>query len=129
MQAPARKEAFRPGDRIRTPAEFKRVMTFGKRHPMPNFRARALPNGLAHSRLGLAVPRGYGSAVRRNRFKRLCREVFRLHRRALVPPHDVVLAPPMGASARREPVFDGIRRDFLTLAEVLKESSSRNLPS
>ncbi|QDU59753.1 Ribonuclease P protein component [Planctomycetes bacterium Pan216] len=36
------------------------------------------PNGLSYSRLGLTVGRGLGTAVVRGRFKRLCREAFRL---------------------------------------------------
>ena len=37
----------------------------------------ALQNGLGHPRLGLTVPRAVGTAVRRNRIKRLLREAFR----------------------------------------------------
>ena len=44
-----------------------------------------------HSRLGLAVPRRVGSAPVRNRIKRRLREIFRLHRHRLNPPHDVVV--------------------------------------
>ena len=38
------------------------------------------PNGLGYNRLGLSVSRRLGKAVARTRFKRLCRESFRLTR-------------------------------------------------
>lgn len=38
----------------------------------------SLPNALLHPRLGLAVSGRVGNAVRRNRWKRLTREAFRL---------------------------------------------------
>lgn len=54
---------------------------------------RARPNGLAHSRLGLLVGRKHGGAVRRNRMKRLLREVFRLNRQVLSVPCDLAIVP------------------------------------
>jgi ribonuclease P protein component len=60
-----------------------------------SFTLLGLPNGLPACRIGLTVSRKIGSAVRRNRVKRMLREVFRYNRRTLEPPLDlVVLARP-----------------------------------
>jgi ribonuclease P protein component len=47
---------------------------------------------LPHPRLGLAVGRGAGPAVERNRIKRLVREAFRLEQHALPPGLDFVVS-------------------------------------
>jgi ribonuclease P protein component len=54
------------------------------------------PTGTA--RLGLAVTRRLGKAVRRNRVKRLVREFFRRHKQQL-PPMDLVIMAKKGAAA------------------------------
>ena len=50
-----------------------------------------LANTLAYNRLGISVQRKAGNAVRRNRIKRLIREVFRLHRDRFPQSADIVL--------------------------------------
>jgi len=45
--------------------------------PSGPLRIHVAPNALRHPRLGLAVGRRVGTAVRRNRVKRLLREAFR----------------------------------------------------
>jgi ribonuclease P protein component len=53
----------------------------------------AVPNGLTIRRLGLRVGRRFGNAPQRNRFKRLIREAYRLHREKLPPGWDLVVTP------------------------------------
>jgi ribonuclease P protein component len=53
--------------------------------------AYSLPNNLGHARLGISISRRVGTAVRRNRIKRLLREAFRSHPQKL--SYDLVIVP------------------------------------
>ena len=68
---------------------------------------RALPNGQGYSRLGLSVGSKVGSAIKRNRVKRLLREAYRLNRDKLTVPCDLVIVPrpgfPDGSLREMEP--------------------------
>jgi len=68
-----------------------------------------LPSDLAHARLGVAVSRRYGCAVRRNRIKRLCREAFRLIRHDLPPNLDYMIVPRCGREAALEMLQASLR--------------------
>jgi len=83
---------FEPGKRLHTPAEFREVRERGRRLSDPYFSLSVLPNQLAVPRLGLAIAtRTFGSAVARNRIKRITRESFRLNQH-LLPPVDITVA-------------------------------------
>lgn len=49
------------------------------------------PNDQNHHRLGLSVPRRVGTAVRRNRIKRLLRDAYRLGQHDLPGSYDLVV--------------------------------------
>ena len=49
-------------------------------------------NELMHGRLGIAVARKWGNAVRRNRFRRIVRETFRRHAIRHLPVDVLVIA-------------------------------------
>ena len=71
-------------DLLRTTGEFQRVYRGGRRIWGNGFAIILLPTEGERCRLGISVQKKTGNAVRRNRIKRLFREVFRLNR-ALFP--------------------------------------------
>ena len=83
---------FEPRKRLHQPAEFRAVRQAGKRLSDAYFSLSVLANHENCARLGLAIAtRTFGTAVARNRVKRIARESFRLNQHAL-PPVDVTVA-------------------------------------
>jgi ribonuclease P protein component len=71
--------------------DFQRVYRAGRRLHGNGFTLIILPNTLPWNRLGISVQRKTGSAVRRNRIKRLIRETFRLNRELFPAASDIVV--------------------------------------
>jgi ribonuclease P protein component len=87
-----RKLTFEPRKRLHQPAEFREVKRRGKKFADAFFSLSVLANHESHPRLGLSIAtRTFGSAVARNRIKRLTRESFRLNQYSL-PPVDVTVS-------------------------------------
>jgi ribonuclease P protein component len=83
-------QRFRRGDRLKKRYEFRQVQLNGRRIHTPHFLIVVLPNTSSHTRLGITVTKKVGTAVERNRIKRVVREVFRRNRHLFPPSHDVV---------------------------------------
>ena len=83
--------------RLRTPAEFSRVLESGRVVADDCLVVHLAPNPQGVLRLGLSIPRRTGNAPRRNRWKRLIREVFRRQRADLPDGWDLVVRPRRGA--------------------------------
>jgi ribonuclease P protein component len=78
--------------RLQRASEFKRVMDGGIRASAGPLHVYAMPNELAHPRLGLAISRRVGGAVKRNALKRRLRETFRHLQHDLPGSYDLVFS-------------------------------------
>jgi len=99
---------FPDTSRIKTPPEFRRVFDRGRKVVGRHFVMFSKPHTGTHPRLGLAVGRRVGNAVRRNRLKRLIRESFRQSQEHFGPRDIVVVAR---SSAENAPL-EALRRDL-----------------
>jgi ribonuclease P protein component len=99
---------FTKTQRVRRRSEFQQIFKNGYRVGSRYFTLLLSPNAGSTTRLGIVASRKLGDAVRRNRAKRLIRELFRLNERPAAG-FDVVVIP------RRE-LFDAayveLDRDF-----------------
>lgn len=112
-RAEAQRHRFTKSKRLRRRAEFNRVFELGHRSRGKYLTLLVAANKTNHGRLGIVASKQLGDAVRRNRAKRLIREVFR--RNPPVPEQpgvDIVVIP------RRE-LFDAtypnLEQDYRTL--------------
>lgn len=100
--------------RRRCAASNRRILVFG------------CENDLPYARLGLSVSRKVGNTVRRNRWKRLLREAFRLSRDSIPTGIDYVIIP----RPEWEPDLHTLLRDLPWLARRVNKrlKSTRPLP-
>ena len=81
---------FKREERIKNPADFKKLFKDGKKISIPGAKLFYLENGLGINRVGFPLMRGYGNAVERNLSKRYSREVYRLLKSHLNTGYDML---------------------------------------
>ncbi len=100
--------AYPKSARLRQRAQFRRMLSEGEVFPGQEVLVRRRPNEAGRPRLGISTPRRYGSAVHRNRLRRLVREAFRALGEDL-GAYDYLVSPRKGLAV---PTLAGVRRDL-----------------
>ena len=81
---------FKREERIKNPADFKKLFKNGKKISIQGAKIFFMENGLEINRVGFPLIRGYGDAVQRNLSKRYSREVYRLLKSHLNTGYDIL---------------------------------------
>ena len=111
MTEPRHPLKFPKEARVRSRLDFAAVYERGARMSDGCLSLTVLPNDRPTSRLGLAVSKRYGNAVRRNWLKRRLREVFRTSRVELPAGLDLIVQPRTNTPVK----VDELRRSLLAL--------------
>lgn len=109
--------------RLTGSADFQRVRRTGKAYAHPLVILMTRPNGLELSRFGVTAGRRLGSAVGRNRAKRLLREALRPHVSRTQPGLDIVLIARPGLLTAPWPALAEAVGDLMNRAGCLGSSN------
>ena len=97
-------------EKVLKSSDFKKALHDGRKQSTEHFKVFIYPHHLAIKRIGITASRKVGTAVKRNRIKRLLREFFRLHKTCFPPSSDIVFIAKPGAD----------KLDYSRLREELK---------
>lgn len=89
-------QSFQPEERIRNRQDYLRIYDQGKKTYTRNFTIITSSNQTGIKRLGTAVGKKVGNAVKRNKIKRLLREFFRLNKNRFPDSQDTVIIAKKG---------------------------------
>jgi ribonuclease P protein component len=103
---------------LHQPAEFREVKRRGKKFADAFFSLSVLANHETYPRLGLSIAtRTFGTAVARNRVKRLIRESFRLNQHSLPPVDVTVYAREAARQAKPSELRASLEKLFKSITE------------
>ncbi len=78
-------------ERLSKLSDIKRTFASGKWTSIPGAKLVFIDNGLEISRFMVTLVKNYGNSIKRNRAKRIAREVYRNNKHRLKPGFDIVI--------------------------------------
>ena len=89
-------------ERLKRKSDFDRVFSSGLRVKGSGSRLVVLKNGLDHTRFAVSPAKKYGTAVERNRAKRMCKEAFRNSKDRILTGYDIIMVVYPGSDSYAE---------------------------
>lgn len=114
-------ETFGPPERIRKNKEFVHIYKKGKRYRGKYFNLVYLSSASSSSRMAVVVSKKVGNAVKRNKFKRWIRTLFRRNKNLLENPLDIII---IVKKEILEASWLRLQEDYLTAIQSISESRS-----
>ncbi len=111
-------QGFSKKERLLKRKEFQLVFDKGEKFRNNQLKVYALSNGNSVSRIGLVVGRKFGNSPKRNRFKRILREAYRLNKSLLNYGADIVVIPRPGL---RELTLGAIEEGFKVILTQISD--------
>ncbi len=114
-------ETFGPPERIRKKKEFFYLYKKGKRYRGKYFNLVYLSSASSSSRMAVVVSKKVGNAVKRNKFKRWIRTLFRRNKKLLKDPIDLII---IVKKEILEASWLNLQDDYLTAIKSISMSHS-----
>jgi len=96
------RESLTKEERLGRRTDISRVFREGTAVRCAGLQIRVAKNGLDFNRVAFTCVRRFGSAVQRNRAKRIAREIYRKYKGNLYPGHDLIFVLYPGEKAYRD---------------------------
>jgi ribonuclease P protein component len=106
--------------RLTRSIDFKRVRRFGKSYAHPLIVLVIMPGTIGDLHIGVSAGRSVGTAVERNRAKRLLREAIRPLMPQIIPGWDIILLSRKAVTKAAFPSVQAAVHSLLQRAHLLK---------